>query len=163
MRLALYEVPEKTEEGSNLRFFLLKYSPFGATSTLLNEKTNVGLLISWKSNLLIRAVKSLDSEVIVVEVLKHWQRLKVHGMSLEKYLEEERMELFGKKIEWATGIQLSTIPCWLISESRLRKQQESNNKRGSVIVITGSSQDKAKMLYALWVRFGEVVKIVKKH
>ncbi len=45
------------------------------------------------------------------------------------------MELFKKEMESATRIHPRRIPRWFISESRLREQQESNNKRSSAIVI----------------------------
>ena len=163
LMLALNEALQKTGEESHVRFCCVKYAPSGAISALLNEKADAGLLIPRKSNLLIRAVKSVDPEVIGVEVLEHWQRLKVHGMPLERYLGEGKMELLKREVESATGIQLKTIPRWLISESRLREQQESNNKRGSAIVITVSGESEAKTLCASGLRFGGVVKIVEKY
>lgn len=75
------------------RFSRVRYAPSGAISALLTEKANAGLLIPRLSNLLIRAAKTVDSAVIGVEILEHWQRLKVHGMSLEIYLGDRKMEL----------------------------------------------------------------------
>lgn len=42
------------------------------------------MFIPSRSNLLIRAAKSVDEAVVKVEVLEQWQRLKVHGMPLER-------------------------------------------------------------------------------
>ena len=53
-----------------------------------------------------------------VEVLEHWQRLKVHGMSLDRYLGEEKMELLKREVELSTGIKLKALPRWLINENR---------------------------------------------
>lgn len=51
-----------------------------------------------------------------VEVLEHWQRLKIHRMPLERYLGEGKMELLKREVESATEIQLKTVPGWFISE-----------------------------------------------
>ena len=106
LMLALNEALQKAGEESHIRFCRVKYAPSGAISALLNEKADAGLLIPRKSNLLIRAVKSVDPQVSGVEVPEHWQRLKVHGMPLERYLGEGKMELLKREVESATGIQL---------------------------------------------------------
>ena len=82
-----------------------------------------------------------------MEILEHWQRLKVHRMSFEKYLGEGSMELLKRKVESSTGIQLKSLLWWLINKDRLREQQETR-KRGSVIVITVKGETEAKKLYA---------------
>lgn len=101
--------------------------------------------------------------VVGVEVLEHWQRLKVHGMSLERYLGAGKMELLKREVESSTVIKLKAHPRWLISENRLRKQQKSGNKRGSAIVITVKGEAKAKKLCALGLRFRGLVKVVEKY
>lgn len=73
------------------------------------------------------------------------------------------MELLKGEVESATGIQLKTLPRWLISENRLNEQQEFSNKRGSAIVITVSGESEAKKVCASGLRFGGVVKIVEKY
>ena len=98
-----------------------------------------------------------------IEILEHWQRFKVHGMPLERYLGEGKMELLKIEVESAMGIQLKTMPQWLISESRLKEQQEFSNKRGLPIVITVSGEGKAKKLCASGLRFGGTVKVVEKY
>lgn len=52
----------------------------------------------------------MDLAIIGVEILEHWQRFKVHGMSLEKYLGKESMELLQREMESSTGIQLKALP-----------------------------------------------------
>ena len=98
-----------------------------------------------------------------VEVLKYWQRLKVHGIPLNRYLGERKVELLKKEVQSATRIQIKALPRWFISENCLKKQQESSNKQGSVIVITVSSKNKAKKLCAPGLRFGGVIKVVEKY
>ena len=161
--LALNEALQKAGEETYIRFSRVRYAPSGAISALLTEKGDAGQLIPQRSNLLIRAVKSVDPAVVGVEVLEHWQRLKVHGMPLERYLGEGKMELLKREVESATGIQLKAPPRWLINESRLKEQQEFNNKRGSAMVITVSGESEAKKLCASGLRFGRVVKVVEKY
>ena len=118
--LALNEALQQAGEEKSIRFSRVGYAPSGAVSALLNEKADAGQLIPRRSNLLIRAVKSIDPAVVGVEILEHWQRLKVHEMPLERYLGEGKMELLKREVESSTGIQLKALPRWLISESRLK-------------------------------------------
>ncbi len=92
-----------------------------------------------------------------VEVLEQWQRLKVHGMLLERYLGPGKLELLKREVESSKGIPLKTMPRWLINEDRLKEQQETSNKRGLAIVITVSSESEAKRLLTSGLRFGGAV------
>lgn len=121
LMLALNEALAKAGEGVDVRFLRVRNSPSGSVSALLTEKANAGLLIPRLSNALIRAAKTVDAAIIGVEVLEHWQRLKVHGMSLDRYLGDGKMQLLRREVESSTGIQLKTLPRWLISETRLRE------------------------------------------
>ena len=113
--------------------------------------------------MLIRAAKTVDPAVAGVEILEHWQRLKVHGMSLERYLGEGNMELLKREVESSTGIQLKALPRWLINENRLREQQETGKKRGSAIVITVKGETEVNKLCASGLRFGGVVRVVERY
>ena len=96
-----------------------------------------------------------------LEILEHWQRLKVHGMSLERYMGEGKMELLKREVESSTGIELKTIPRWLINEDRLREHQEAGNKRGSAIIISVREDLEARQLCASGLRFGGVTGAVE--
>lgn len=121
LMLTLNESLQKAGIPAYTRFSRVGYLQSGAISALLTEKSNAEELISNHSNILIRAAKSVDEEVIWVEALERWQRLKVHGMSLARYLGEEKMKILCQEIESSTGIQLKTPPRWLINESQLEK------------------------------------------
>ena len=159
--LALNEASQQAGVETYIRFSRVRYAPSSAISALLTEKPDAGRLIPQRSNLLIRAANSVDPAVVGVEILEHWQLLKVHGMPLERYLGEGKMGLLKREVESATGIQLKTLPRWLISESRLKEQQEFDHKRGSVIVITVSGESEAKKLCESGLRFSQVVKVVE--
>ncbi len=160
--LALNEALQKAGEGLDTRFIRVKYALSGAISALLTEQANVGVLLSRLSNLLIRTAKTVNPAIVGVEILEHWQRLKVHGMSLERYLGEGKMELLKREVESSMGIQLKTLPRWLISEDRLREAQTIGSKQGSAIVITVKGETEAKKLCASGLRFGGLVKVVEK-
>lgn len=51
------------------------------------------MLLLQRSNLLIRAAKAVDNAVVGVEILEQWQRLKVHGILLERYLGPGKLEV----------------------------------------------------------------------
>lgn len=161
--LALNEALQKAGVEPKTRFIRVKYAPSGSISALLTEKSDATILLPQQSNMLTRAAKAIDDAVIGVEILEHWHRLKVHGMSLDRYFGPGNMELLKREVESSTGISLKTIPRWLINENRLREQQESNNKRGSAIVITVSNKMEAKRLIASSLRFGGAIRKVEKY
>lgn len=78
---------------------LSKYEKFDAILDFLTKKADVGLLISWRANLLIWTANSVDTAVVGIEVLENWQRLEVHSMLLERYLGEGKIELPKREVE----------------------------------------------------------------
>ena len=161
--LALNEALQKAGVKSKVRFSRVRYASSGSISVLLTEIADVVMLLPKQSNLLIRAAKAVDDAIVGVEVLEQWQRVKVHGMSLERYLGPGKMELLKREVESSTGIPLKTMPRWLINENRLKEQQELSNKHGSAIVIMVSSEAEVKQLIASGLRFGGAVKKVEKY
>lgn len=77
--LALNEALQKAGVGSKVRVCRVRYAPSGSISALLTEQADASMLLPQQSNLLIRAAKSVDQAVTGVEILEHWQRLKVLG------------------------------------------------------------------------------------
>ncbi len=163
LMLVLNEALQKAGEGLETQFCRVRYAPSGAVSALLMEQADGGLLIPRLSNVFIRAAKTVDAAIVGVEMLEYWQRLKVHGMFLERYLEEGNMGLLKREVESSTGIKLKTLPRWLIGEYRLKEQQETGTKRGSVIVITVKRESEEKQLCASGLRFVEVIRVVEKY
>lgn len=115
--LVLNEALQKVGVPSYIRFSRLRYFQSGSISALLREKSNAEELIKDHSNTLIRATKSVDEGVVGLEALERWQRLKVHGMSLARYLGEGKMDLLCREIESSTDIKLKTRPQAQISKS----------------------------------------------
>ena len=104
LMLTLNESLQKAGIPAYTRFSRVGYSQSGAISALLTEKSSVKILVRDHSNMLIRAAKSIDEKVIGIEALERWQRLKVHGMSLARYLGDRKMELLRREIESSMGI-----------------------------------------------------------
>lgn len=102
--LALNEALQKAGESASIRISRIGYSQSGAISALLTEKADTRELLKKHKNILIRAVQTIDVAVVGAEALEHWHRLKVHEMSLERYLGERKMELFRREVESSTGI-----------------------------------------------------------
>ena len=46
----------------------------------------------------------MDAAIVGIEILEHWQGLKVHGMLLERYLGEGNMEFLKREVDILTGI-----------------------------------------------------------
>lgn len=160
--MALNEALQKAGVESKARFSRIRYAPSESISALLTKKADAIILLPHQSNLLIDAAKTVDDAVVGVEVLEPWQRLKVYGILLERYLGLGKIGLLKREVESSTGILLQTMSCWLLNEDQLKKQQGTNNKRGLAIVITVSNENVAKQLMASGLRFGGAVKKLEK-
>ena len=110
LMLVLNESLQKTGVPAHIRFCRVGHAQSGAISALLTEKSSAEDLIKEHSIVLIRAAKSIDEAVIGVKALERWQRLKVHGMPLARYLGEGKMELLCREIKSSTRIKLKTTP-----------------------------------------------------
>lgn len=63
------------------------------------------------------------------------------------------MKIFCREIESSTGIQLKMFPRWLNSESQLEERLESENGRGSAIVITVENSVETSKLCSKGLKF----------
>ena len=111
----------------------------------------------------MRVAKVVNMGVIGVKALKCWQRPKMHGMSLARYLRKGKMEMLYWKIGSSTEIRLKTVSHWLISKSQLEKRLESGTRRRSAIIITVGASEEASKLYSKGLRFGIALKVVEKY
>lgn len=91
--LALNKVLQKTKEAIHTWFCQVKYSSSRAISMLLTEKANAEVLILQLSNILIWTTKTVKLAVVGMEILGHWQYLKIYKISLERYLGKRNIEL----------------------------------------------------------------------
>ena len=72
----------------------------------------------------------------------------MHEMSLERHLDKRSIKLSKREVKFSTGIQLKSLPWWLIKKDRLREQQEKR-KQELVIVITVKEKAEFKKLCTL--------------
>lgn len=63
------------------------------------------------------------------------------------------MKIFCREIESSKGIQLKMLPRWLIKESQLEERLESENERGSAIVITVENSVETSKLCSKGLKF----------
>lgn len=70
--------------------------------------------------------------------------------------------LLKRKVESSTGIQLKSLPRWLINEDQLREQQH-DGKKGSATVFKIKGQTEAKHLYVSGLRFGAITRVAERY
>lgn len=140
--LVLNKSLQKTGASIYIKFCQVGYAQSGAILVLFKEKASAEDLVKEHFNILIKAVKSIDKAIIKMEVLEHWKRLKVYGISLARYFGEKKMKLLSYKIESSTRIKLKTIARWLLNKVRLKERLESiDGKRSAIVITMGKSTD----------------------
>lgn len=102
--LTLNGVLEKVEESLKTRFWWVKYLLSRAVSAFFIKKSNTGSVIYQFSNILIQVAIIIDQAIIKVEILEHLHRLKMHRMSLKKYLDKKSMEVLKCEVKSSTSI-----------------------------------------------------------
>lgn len=85
---------------------------------LFIEKFYAKQLVDNHLNILIKAANTVIVEIIRIETLKFWQRLKIHKMLLTKYLRKRKIELFCQEIELFIELYFKTKSHWLIGKSQ---------------------------------------------
>lgn len=106
--LALNKMLQKAEE--EMQLCKVGYLSSEAVSAFLTKKSNTELIVPRLLNIFIQATKMVDQVIVRVKILKQWQCLKVHSMSLKKYLDKRIIELLKYKIKFSTGIKLKSLP-----------------------------------------------------
>lgn len=128
LMLALNKALQRAGVEPKVRFSRVRYAPSGSISALFTEKADATMLLPQWSNLLIRAAKMVDDMIVGVEILEQWQRLKVHEMSLERYLGSGKLELLKREVESSTEIPLKICLVGLLVKtgSRYNKRKAIN-------------------------------------
>lgn len=70
--LALNEALQKAGVKAKIWFSRVQYALSRSILAFFTEKADATMLISSRSNLLIRAIKSVDEVIVGVEVLEQW-------------------------------------------------------------------------------------------
>ena len=70
------------------------------------------MFISVKEEIL-KTTKKIDSSIISIQVTEQWYSLRVHTVSLERYLNSLEMKKLQEEIESLNVINLSYKPRWI--------------------------------------------------
>ena len=120
------------------------YAASGHLTVLLQEGTPSNVLVPAYNDMLITAARRYDPAVISVEISEQWQRVKVHGVPVHRYMNSENgLSLAREEIELQGVFKLKRDPVWLVSPRKLktRKQQSA-----TIVVTVGSGDDARKMI-----------------
>lgn len=99
------------------------------------------------------AVQKLDPEVTKMEKTEKWHKLRVHGVELDRYMGQGRLEVAREEIELMTGEQLPYAPRWIKRDS-LHERFHSGTIKRSTLVLTVKSKRAAGAMLAKGLSFG---------
>ncbi len=136
----------------HIRLLRLWETPSGAISGLLKEKASAEMLISAKEEIL-KAAKKLDSSISSFQAAEQWYSLRIHTVSLERYLNSTGMKILKEEIKSTNGLNLPNSPRW-INQKRAEERFNNNEIAFSTIVIKVRSKIIADGLIAKGIEFG---------
>jgi len=127
------------------------YAASGHITVLLKEGAPSSLLVPAYNDMLIATVRQVDIAVISVEVSEQWQRVKVHGVPIRRYMNSNRgLELAREEIEIETSFRLKRDPIWLKSPKSVR----AGGRLFTTMVVTVGSKEEARRMLKGRIRFG---------
>lgn len=135
-----------------VRLISLRYTKKGHLSGLMNETASAVDLLKYGAAVFAK-VHGVDSTIIDIEKTEKWRKLRIHGVALDRYLNEEGLELAREEIELMSGISLAYRPHWIKSDM-LEERFESGAIKQSALVVTVKSQEVADTLLAKGLSFG---------
>ena len=120
------------------------YAASGHLTVLLQEGAPSNVLVPAYNDMLITTVRRCDPEVISVEISEQWQRIKVHGVPVHRYMNSENgLGLAREEIELQGVFKLKRDPVWLVSPKKLRSRKQQS---ATIVVTVGSGEEAQKML-----------------
>lgn len=150
--LAVNLAIKKCELPDHIRLLRLWETPSGAISGVLKEGANAEMLISAKKEILI-AAKKLDSSISSFQAAEQWYSLRIHTVSLERYLNSSGMEILKKEIESTNELNLPYLPRW-INQKRAEERYNNEEIANSTVIIKVRSKSIANSLIAKGIEFG---------
>jgi hypothetical protein len=127
------------------------YAASGHLTVLLKEGAPSGLVVPAYNDMLIAAVREVDIAVISVEISEQWQRIKVHGVPIRRYMNSSHgLEMAREEIEYETAYKLKRDPTWLKSPRNIR----AGGRLFATMVVTVGSKDEARRMLKGRLRFG---------
>lgn len=142
------------QEGANatVRLVGLRYTQRGHLSGLTVEHARAEDLLEYAARV-TAAARTLDPAIVEVEKTEKWRKLRVHGVSLDRYLGEGGLELAKQEIELMTGEALPYAPRWIRSQT-LEERFHSGTVARSTLVVTVRSKNAADTIMAKGLSFG---------
>lgn len=137
---------------TTIRLAGLRYTRKGHLSGITVEHSRAEDLIEHAA-IVIAAAGSLDPGVIEMEKTEKWRKMRVHGVSLDRYLSEGGLETAREEIESTTGELLPYAPRWIRSET-LEERFHSGTVNHSTMVVTVKSKQAADAIMANGLQFG---------
>ena len=135
-----------------VRLINLRYTEKGNLSGVVRENACAGDLLEF-TPAVMSAVQKLDPAAINVEKTEKWQKLRVHGVALDRYMSEEGLDVAREEIELMTGEQLPYAPRWIKGET-LGERFDSRTVKRSTLVLTVKSKQAADAILAKGLSFG---------
>jgi hypothetical protein len=135
--LAINKALAREEADCTARLVGLKYTKRGNLSGLTVEQAREDDLLEYAA-MVLAAARTLDPAVTLVEKTEKWRKLRVHGVSLDRYLCEGGMDLAREEIESMTGESLPHAPRWIRSDGLEEKFHSASVTRSSLVVTVKS-------------------------
>lgn len=99
------------------------------------------------------AADKLDPAVAKIEKTEKWRKLRVHGVSLDRYLGDGGLDLAREEIELMTGESLPYTPRWMRGEG-LEERFHSGTVNRSTPIVTVKSKAAADSIITKGLSFG---------
>lgn len=135
-----------------VRLIKIGYTEKGNLTGVMSENACAEELLKHAPTV-IAAVQKLDPEVTDVEKTEKWRKLRVHGVELDRYMGEGRLEVAREEIELMTGEQLPYAPRWIKGDTLHERFRNGTIKR-STLVLTVKSKRAADAMLAKGLPFG---------
>ncbi|KAI7066734.1 hypothetical protein KC331_g1892 [Hortaea werneckii] len=130
----------------------LRYTRRGHLSGLTSEYASADDMLE-HAVVVTAAARKLDPAVVKLEKTEKWRKLRVHGVSLDRYLGDGGLDLAKEEIELMTGESLPYAPRWIRAEG-LEERYHSEEVTRSTLVVTVKSKNAADTIMAKGLSFG---------
>lgn len=130
----------------------LRYTRRGHLSGLTAEYASANDVLEHAAEVTAAAYK-LDPAVVKIEKTEKWRKLRVHGVSLDRYLGDGGLDLAKEEIELMTGESLPYTPRWIRGDG-LEERFHSGTVNHSTLVVTVKSKTTADSIIAKGLSFG---------
>jgi hypothetical protein len=112
------------------------------------------MLVPSYNDYLVTIARTIDPGILGIGLAEQWQRLRVHRVQLDRYLNPEGLSLLQKEIETTQDISLPYPLIWLKPLESIQKRYNSKEIAYSTIVITIQTKELAETIIAKGLYFG---------